>query len=524
MRYFIISILLSIYGLGFNYHLQPFQVTKDVACFLGLNEKVQEINGGRVINTCFITTSQGYVVIDSGPTYSYAQQAYQVMQSKKRLPVKYVINTAAGELHVLGNEFYKEQGAILIGPSSYKKLLEQEEQLSLFEKISNAIFFNTRLTPLDRYEDNETQLLVGNTPIKIKNFEGGSSQNLAVYLPKSATIFVGNYVSSRRVPALQGHRSLAHWLTALEKIEALPWKHLIAAHGVTLNRKALISTRNYLTTLKKRVLEAIEQKENKQKALKEVELTAYEGLAFYDELHPYNIEQAYDELKAQQPPNDDQMNILLALSTIETEQILKEHTTNSIDITEKVIPLPTNQTPNPSPPPTPDRNHTLYLTQPPPKLPPPSVLPMIEYIGFEQAKKEAIQEQKYLLIKVEATNCHPCQELDQLLESNNHIKQMIHDHTKAVKINTDYDAVPLGLSNRGTPTIFLIKPDEERVVMKLEGEAAIKELEDSLKSLVEEDSPYISQIDPPTTQQGIVTILTQAHLLAPRADHLSHRL
>jgi len=113
-------------------------------------------------------------------------------------------------------------------------------------------------------------------------------------------------------------------------------------------------------------------------------------------------------------------------------------------------------------------------------------IPDIKYLAFESAKKEAIQEHKYVMIKVEATGCHPCAILNNLLATNNHIKKMVNAHIKAVKINTDYESLPLGLNYIGTPTVFLIQPEEDRVVMKLEGYEAIEDLEESLKSFVDE--------------------------------------
>ncbi len=113
-------------------------------------------------------------------------------------------------------------------------------------------------------------------------------------------------------------------------------------------------------------------------------------------------------------------------------------------------------------------------------------IPDIEYREFKQAKALAIKEHKYLLVKVEASNCHPCSELNEMLEHNNHIKKMVNQHTKAVKINTDHEALPSGLNAFGTPTVFLIEPEENRIVMKLQGRAAIDELEESLTSFVDE--------------------------------------
>ena len=108
MQYFLILFLFTLFGFSFDYHLTPYSLNNNIDCFFGLHAQANQSNGGRVINSCYIKSDEGYVVIESGPTYAYAQQAYTAMQNKEALPVKYVINTSSEELNILGNEFYKD--------------------------------------------------------------------------------------------------------------------------------------------------------------------------------------------------------------------------------------------------------------------------------------------------------------------------------------------------------------------------------------------------------------------------------
>ena len=64
---------------------------------------------------------------------------------------------------------------------------------------------------------------------------------------------------------------------------------------------------------------------------------------------------------------------------------------------------------------------------------------------------------------------------------------MINKYTKVIKINTSHESVPLGLDNMGTPTVFVINPETEKVLVKLEGIGAIQELEASLRSVIVDD-------------------------------------
>jgi len=381
--------LLTVYGMSFEYHLEPYTVTEGVNCFFGLYGDATENNGGRVVNTCYVESSEGYVVIDSGPTYQYAQQAYDAMQEKNPLPVKYVINTTAEELHVLGNEFYQERGAKLIGPEKYYALFNHD----IPSKISKNIFPNTRLIPIDTYIKGNKNIVLGDTKIEIKSFDKKDGKHLVVYFPNKKTVFVGEYVSNKQAPHINKFYSLNTWKKVLNNIESLSWKYMISSHGTKRGRMAMNSTKKYL--------EYLTHKEKKVLKKKKISPSSIKMLAT--------------------------KKLLLKKPFIKKREV-----------------------------------------------------PNIHYTSFDKAKKDAKREHKYVMIKVEASHCKPCIALNQELENNNHIKTMVNKHIKAVKINADYDTVPMGLTYMGTPTVFLIEPNEDRVLMQLEGSLAVKELEESL--------------------------------------------
>ncbi len=448
------------------------------------------------------------MVIDSGPTYAYAQQAYTAMQNKEKLPVKYVINTSSEELNILGNEFYKEQGATLIGPKSYEKLIKEQKPLTMLEKLSNAIFTNTRLVPLDVYQDENTTITIGKTKIEIKKLEKKESRNLVVYLPSEATIFAGNYISNKRLPSLKEHDSLNEWMDNLKTIESLSWKHIISSHGVKRNREALNSTKNYLQEIKKTILASLKSSpKTSLKKTEEKKFASYEHVAFFNDFHSENIQKAYDELKDTKVKNNtikmnDEDAILTAMSNIKTNKVLKEGTTKPLLISAKsssIDVVKNKQEENKAAKTkvakveiTKETNvQTILEKASKTKVAPTTEehVPLISYDkDFYTAQQHAIQEHKMVLIKVEADDCAPCNELDQELATNKRLRKMINKYTKAIKINTTYESVPLGLTNMGTPTVFVINPETESVLVKLEGTGAIEDLEASLRSITIEDN------------------------------------
>ncbi|HHE05691.1 MAG TPA: MBL fold metallo-hydrolase, partial [Epsilonproteobacteria bacterium] len=111
MKVIVLFILLHTLLNAFEYHLVPQKLAKNVYCFFGKLENITKQNAGNMVNTCYVQTEKGFVVIDSGPTYAYASQAYTQMQKIAKLPVKYVMITHDHDDHWQGNSFYKSKGA-----------------------------------------------------------------------------------------------------------------------------------------------------------------------------------------------------------------------------------------------------------------------------------------------------------------------------------------------------------------------------------------------------------------------------
>jgi thioredoxin-related protein len=108
----------------------------------------------------------------------------------------------------------------------------------------------------------------------------------------------------------------------------------------------------------------------------------------------------------------------------------------------------------------------------------------IQYMSLKDARKEAINENKLVMIEIEDDNCTPCRELNMLLHTNNNIKDMINNHIKVVKLNRKDANIPPKLKFIGTPTVFLIKPKDGRILVKLQGKVAITDLELSLEMFI----------------------------------------
>ena len=458
MHYLTIFFFFSISLFGFDYHLKAYNITDGVSCFFGLPSQVSYTNGGNMINSCYIQTSEGYIVVDSGPTYSYAQEAYRVMEKKKKLPVRYVINTASDELHVLGSEFYKEQGAILMAPSEYKELLEEKKPLVLTGLLSPEIMNNTRMIPMDKYISKDEKIVLGDLKLDIKTVKG-DKRHIYLYIKDKKIIFVGDMLFNNRVVPLKYSRSLLVWEKGIAELEALDWTDAISAHGYKTRRSAVTHTKNYLSSLKSIVLKGLAKSKTKQEILDTAGLHEFEEDRQYSYWHPINVASVYDEFKEleEKKKHSDKKNSLLTKMSNEIKKL-------QVKQKKKLAKVKMHKKKN--------------------KSKPKAI--SVKYVSFATAIKKAKREKKIVLIKVRSTTCKYCDQLNRVIEHNNRVKKLLNKYYEVVSINSDSEKIPLGLSIQSTPTLIFVQPNTTKVLMNLQGIHALGELLEILNEAIDD--------------------------------------
>ncbi|MDD3592100.1 MAG: MBL fold metallo-hydrolase [Sulfurovum sp.] len=305
MRGFGLFVLTLVSLEAFDYQLAPQKVTEDIYCFFGKPEMITKENGGNMVNSCFVRTEESYVVIDSGPTHTYAKQAYEAMQKIASLPVKYVITTHAHDDHWMGNSFYKQQGALLIGPREYEQSIAgkaysiKPEETRISQIVSKEAFAGTEIVALDQ--------VVGETSFKFK--EGGvdfevkqpvskahTTSDLIVYLPQKKAVFTGDLVFNDRLTSMRDG-SIVGNLKAIEMIEALDTETIITGHGTQTDSHTMDHHKAYQSQMKEEVLQAIDEGVGMEKITEVVPMEKYQNEAMYDALHKRNVLDAYAELE-----------------------------------------------------------------------------------------------------------------------------------------------------------------------------------------------------------------------------------
>ena len=140
-----------------NFDLMPIEVSKNVFVFIGDNNDVNDDNGGAISNTGFIIGENAILVIDAGPSYLYASNVIDIINSYSNLPIKYLVVTHHHADHSFGISKYLEINTeIIMAEAEVERYIKYGNRSlrQLSNNIGEEWFFNTKITSF-QYKEKE---------------------------------------------------------------------------------------------------------------------------------------------------------------------------------------------------------------------------------------------------------------------------------------------------------------------------------------------------------------------------------
>ena len=297
MKFFLLSALAFHSLFSFEYTLKPQKISGAIHCFFGAPEIMDTRNNGNMTNTCYVDLGESYLVIDSGPSYNYARDAHKTMRKIKDQKVSHVLITHIHDDHWLGNGYYKEQGALIIGPKIFANT-PPSSQIRMQKYISKEAFEGTSEVFPTQFIDGAKTLEIAGRKVELFAYDHPihSQNDMTIFIPSLEVVFAGDLVFNERILSLRDG-DINNWLSALEDIEAKESKYIIGGHGSMFLRQSTQGTKEYLQEVKKFVSEAIEEGLDITDTLERSHMPRFEHLKLYDIMHRQNVESAYRTLE-----------------------------------------------------------------------------------------------------------------------------------------------------------------------------------------------------------------------------------
>ena len=213
-----------------DYRLQPRQIAADTYVLEGRTENFSRDNGGNIVNTGFIVSEDGVVVIDSGPSLRYGKALREAIGRVTDKPVVQVLITHHHPDHALGNQAFTDVpiGAL---PGTTEQLTKEGDALA--ENMYRMVGDWMRGTEV-RLPDQALQpgtKTFGSHPLKLLAFSGHSGADLAVLDEKTGVLFAGDLLFYQRALTTPHSPGLVQWVDDLRQLQRLDWKTLVPGHG-----------------------------------------------------------------------------------------------------------------------------------------------------------------------------------------------------------------------------------------------------------------------------------------------------
>jgi len=229
-----------------RYTLQPRQIADDVWLLEGSTDNFDKANGGNIVNTGFIVTDAGVVVIDSGPSRRYGEAMRAAIASVTDRPVIKLLLTHHHPDHVLGNQAFADVPiAALAGTTELLREQGNAMAENMYRLVGDWMRGTEVVLPSETLAPGKLE--IGGRSLRLLALRGHTGADLAILDERSGVLFAGDILFYQRALTTPNSPGLDVWLEDLDTLEALPWKRLIAGHGPVADDAApFLQMRDYL--------------------------------------------------------------------------------------------------------------------------------------------------------------------------------------------------------------------------------------------------------------------------------------
>ena len=252
-----IRLLVALFALGWalllaaadmDYGLAPEKIADDTWVLTGRSEDFTFKNGGNIVNTAFVVTSAGVLVIDSGPSRTYGEQLRRAIARITDQPVALVINTHHHPDHFLGNQAFPPETLAAL-PRTVEGIHSEGGSFNdnMYRLAGDWMAGTEPVAPTRQLKAGPLEL--GNHRFELIALDGHTGADLAILDRSTGVLFAGDLVFNDRAPTTP-HAHLQAWQSALNKLEALKFTRLVPGHGpVASDAGPIRQTRAWLAWL-----------------------------------------------------------------------------------------------------------------------------------------------------------------------------------------------------------------------------------------------------------------------------------
>jgi quinoprotein relay system zinc metallohydrolase 1 len=194
---FLLACIVCTAQAGQDYALSPRQIAEDTWLLEGSTGNFDKANGGNIVNTGFIVTDAGVVVIDTGPSRAYGDAMRRVITQVTDQPVALVLLTHHHPDHVLGNQAFTDVPIAALAGA--RKLLDEQGNAmaeNMYRLVGDWMRGTEVVLPTETLEPSVRE--VGGHRLRLLALRGHTGADLAVLDERTGVLFAGDLVFYQR--------------------------------------------------------------------------------------------------------------------------------------------------------------------------------------------------------------------------------------------------------------------------------------------------------------------------------------
>lgn len=245
-----------------DYRLQPRPLAPGVWVIEGAVEDFSRSNGCNIINTGFIATDAGTLVINTGPSRLYGQQQRAAIARTTPRPVTRVVNLNLHPDYFFGNQAWSDVPTAALPGTRVGMQAEGKAYEDNLYRLCGDWMLGTESQPA-REDVQPGRFMLGARPLEWVRWQGHTGHDLVLIDHSTGVMFAGGVVFMNRVPTLP-HARLAEWMASLQqlrqRITSGEVRTVVPSHGpVHTGTQGVDQTLDWLQWLDARLRSSAEQ-------------------------------------------------------------------------------------------------------------------------------------------------------------------------------------------------------------------------------------------------------------------------
>ncbi len=278
----------------------PIEVADGVYSAIGATQPYTYENSNHNNNLSFIVTTDGVLVFNAGGSYLLAKALHEEIKKITDQPVKYVVLENSQGHAILGSNYWKEQGAIIIAHIEADKEIKHkgEDIYARTLRVQKEKIIGTKVIRPDLTFEEKMSLPMGATQIELMHIGASHSpDDIQLWMPEKKLLISGDTAFNERMLPIFPHTNAAAWIETWDKVETLEPSLIIPGHGEPTDLATITKfTKDYLVYMRGEVEKVLDDDGGLYEAYN-IDQSMFRDRGTFRELHKQNAERIFKQME-----------------------------------------------------------------------------------------------------------------------------------------------------------------------------------------------------------------------------------